>query len=273
MKVIYISDFFIDELHGGAELSDDVVIKYLISKRVEVKTVKSLIFNPTIHKADTFIISNFLLLSEENKYYFRTSNVNYIIIERDQKYVKGRNTVDYPGFIAPPSKVINKDFYTNAKKVFCLTSKQMEIMNAHLEIENIESLGCTQFSDGQLGYLSHRVDLDKVDKYAIVPGKRQDKAVALCEREGFEYDILYKSSWEKLIDRLCKYKGVVHFSHAFESCCRLLIESKAMGLKIITDNRNGCTYEDWFRKYKGHELIKFLSKKCDETLKRIYEEL
>ena len=270
MKIIYISDFFLEEFNGGAELSDNVVINFLENKRVDIKTVKSQNFDPTIHKADTFIISNFVGLSEENKHYLY--NKNYIIIERDQKYVRNRNTVDYPCFIAQKSEVVNKDFYKNAKKVFCLTSKQMEIMNAHLEINNIESLGCTQFSEGQLGYLSSWIGQDKIDRYAIIPGKRQDKAIALCEREGFEYDILYKSSWELLIDRLCKYKGIVFFSHAFESCCRLLIESKILELKIITDNRNGCTYEDWFSKYKGQDLLKFISNKTHETLKRIYEE-
>ena len=273
MTVIYISDFFLNEMNGGAELSDSVVIKYLEGRGVKVKTVKSQTFNPTVHKADTFIISNFVLLSEKNKRYFEENIDNYIIIERDQKYVKQRNTVEYPGFIAPKSQVVNREFYRSAKKVFCLTSKQMEIMNAHLEIKNIESLGCTQFSEGQLGYLSHRITYEKNEKYAIVEGKSQDKAIALCEREGFEYDVLYKSSWEKLIDRLCEYKGIVFFSHAFESCCRLLIESKILGLKIITDNRNGCTYEPWFRDHSKFELLTFVSTKTDETLNKIYSEL
>ena len=142
-NIIFIADFFLDDINGGAELSDNVIIEYLKNRDVKVKTVKSQTFNPTIHKANTFIISNFVLLSEENKRYFETGDINYIIIERDQKYVRQRNTVSYPGFIAPKSQVVNKKFYESAKKVFCLTSKQMEIMNAHLEIKNIESLGCT----------------------------------------------------------------------------------------------------------------------------------
>ena len=272
MTVIYISDFFVDEVYGGAELSDDVVIQYIKSRGVELKTVKSQTYDPTIHKADTFIVSNFALLKESSKEWI-AENENYIIIERDQKYVRNRNTAEYPGFIAPKSQVVNRDFYISAKKVFCLTGKQMEIMNLHLEIENIESLGCTQFSKQQLQFLSSRLAVEKNNKYAIVPGKRQDKAVAFCEREDIEYEVLQSSTWLKLMDRLCEYKGIVFFSHAFESCCRLLIESKVMGLKIITDNRNGCTYEEWFRKYRGKELLDFLTNKVDETLEKIYSEL
>ena len=40
MTVIYISDFFVDEVYGGAELSDDVVIQYIKSRGVELKKVK-----------------------------------------------------------------------------------------------------------------------------------------------------------------------------------------------------------------------------------------
>ena len=63
------------------------------------------------------------------------------------------------------------------------------------------------------------------------------------------------------------------FSHAFESCCRLVLEARMLGLKVKTDNRVGCTYEEWFGKYKGIELISFLETKVEETLERIYSEI
>ncbi len=48
-NIIYISDFFANEILGGAELSDKVLIDYLIQEGYNVKTVKSETFNPTIH--------------------------------------------------------------------------------------------------------------------------------------------------------------------------------------------------------------------------------
>ena len=45
-NIIYISDFFSDEVLGGAELSDKVLIDYLVEEGHNLKTVKSQKFDP-----------------------------------------------------------------------------------------------------------------------------------------------------------------------------------------------------------------------------------
>lgn len=265
------SDFFVEDFSGGAELSDNVLIEFLQNNDLEVKKIRCSQFN--IEKADAYIISNFVSLSEKNKRFFVESGVDYVIIERDQKYVRTRNTAEYPNFIAPKSEVVNRDFYAAAKTVFCLTSKQMEIMNKHLELDNLKSLGCTQFSKSQLSTLSENIDNKKNGKYAVVKGKRWDKARAICYQKGLEYDVLEKQEYSKFISNLSNYEGIVFFSHAFESCCRLLIEARILNLSILTDNRNGCTYEDWFKQHKGRDLLDFIENKTKETMMTIMEEL
>lgn len=272
-KITYVSDYFLEDILGGAELSDDVFIKFLEKNEFLVEKVRSsnFIFKPNTESI--YFISNFAALSSENKKLLSQGDRPYFIIERDQKYVRSRNTAEYKNFIAPKTEVINIEFYKNAEKVFCLTSKQMEIMNRHLELNNSESLGCTQFSESQLSVLSKNLDNKKNEKYAIVKGKRWDKAVALCEREGMEYDILEKQEYSKFIKNLSGYKGIVFFSHAFESCCRLLIEARILNLSIITDDRNGCTYEEWFRENKGKDLLEAVKQKTLETMTTMSENI
>lgn len=272
-NIIYISDFFIDNVLGGAELSDDVVINFLTKEGHNIKTVQSRIFDPTIHKADTFIISNFIFLSPENKNWFVNSDANYIIIERDQKYVDSRNTVMYPGFIAPPSRVVNKEFYSSANKVFCLTKHSAQILLSHIDLKNVESLGCTQFSQEQFDHIRNSYNKNKNGKWCIIPGKRSNKAIQLCETQKIDFDYLKNYQWKDLIKTMADYEGLVFFSHAVETCCRLVIEARMLGLKLKTDNRVGCTYEDWFGKYKGIELIDFLEEKVSNTLDTINSEL
>jgi len=276
-KIVYISDYFVDEVLGGAELSDDVVIEYLISEGYKIQKIKSRNFSPNAVNGDFFVISNFSLLSKENKQHFiEHVKENYIIIERDQKYVRSRNTANYKDYIAPQSEVVNREFYESAKKVFCLTSKQMEIMKKHVNLNNIESLGCTQFSKVQLSILENNIDNKKKNNeeiYAIVSGKRITQAIALCQNEGIKYNILNKMPYKDFIECLSKYDGIVFFSHAFESCCRLLIEARILNLKIITDDKNGCTYEPWFEEYKGEELLTFIKSKRLSTMVSIKEEI
>ena len=276
-KIIYISDFFVGEILGGAELSDNVVINYLTAEGYEVQKIKSRRFSPNFVDGEFFVISNFSLLSETNKQYFiKDLKGKYIIIERDQKYVRSRNTANYKDYVAPQSQVVNREFYENAKKVFCLTSKQMEIMKRHIDLKNVESLGCTQFSKEQLQILEDNIGNEKKSNqqiYAIVSGKRSGQAVALCQSEGLKYDVLNKMPYKDFIGCLSRYDGIVFFSHAFESCCRLLIEARILNLKIITDDKNGCTYEPWFNQYKGEELLRFIKTKTLSTMVSVKEEI
>lgn len=276
-KICYISDFFLDGPgpSGGAELSDDVLVRFLKKQGHQVSKEMSSRFSFSRYSKDFFfIISNFATLSQEARDCFSSSFSNkYIIIERDQKYVRTRNTANYPNYIAPKSEVVNQEFYANAKKVFCLTNKQMEIMSAHVDLNNLESLGCTQFSENQLSTLSENIGNKKNEKYAIVKGKMWKKSVALCEKQGIEYDILEKQEYSKFIRSLSEYKGIVFFSHAFESCCRLLIEARILNLSIITDDKNGCTYEEWFKNHKGRDLLEVVTHKTSETMMTISDEV
>lgn len=270
-KVIYISDYFLEDGQGGAELSDGVLINFLRENEIDIQKIRCVNFN--CQKADIYIVSNFASLSRQNKIFLIKNETDYIIIERDQKYVRSRNTAEYSNFIAPQSEVVHRDFYAGAKTVFCLTSKQMEIMNEHLGLDNLRSLGCTQFSKDQLKILSENINNEKNNKYAVVKGKRSDKAVAICDKKNIDFDILAGQSYENFIKTLSTYEGIVFFSHAFESCCRLLIEARVLNLKILTDNRNGCTYEPWFREYKGRDLLNFLEKKTMDTMKEVLGEI
>jgi len=268
MKTInYISDFFHEELQGGGEISDKVLIDYFINNGYDVNTIKSNQFNGKIIHGK-MLISNFANLSTANKN-FISNNCDYIIIERDQKYVKSRNTALYDNFVAPNSEVINVDFYKKAKKVFCLSNHSKELLKSHINLENVESLGCTQFSKSQFDHLRNSYKEAKNTKWCIISGKRSNKAIQFCELNGLDYDILPRMAWKDLIKKMSEYKGLIFFSHSVETCCRLVLEARMLGLSLRTDNRVGCTYESWFGKYKGIELINFLENKVSNSMEII----
>ena len=55
MKVGYISDFFVDEIYGGAEIVDDIIMKSL-SNVFEIHRIKS---SAQLLECDFYILSNF----------------------------------------------------------------------------------------------------------------------------------------------------------------------------------------------------------------------
>ena len=115
-KIIFIADFFVEEVAGGGELNNDELVNLLRERGHEVIKYKSRAIKPSLLNAfdanTKFIISNFIQLPEESKRIFET-NKNYVIYEHDHKYVKTRNPADYKDFIAPKEEIINYDFYKN----------------------------------------------------------------------------------------------------------------------------------------------------------------
>jgi len=266
-KVIFLADFFIDDVLGGAELSTEVTIDYLYSRGYEIHKVKCQDFTPDLLK-EKLVITNFATLSEYHKNLI-IENSKYVIIERDQKYVKTRNLTAYKNFIAPKSEIVNREFYRNALSVLCLTTKHTELTTKNLELENIYNLGCTQFSEEQLQMIESNITENKNNKYAVVNGKLDNFAVEYCKTNNIEYDHLPRMDYSDLMKILSNYTGIVFMSHHFESFCRLLIEAKILGLKIITDNRSGCTYEPWFKISQGKKMSNMIREKVKESIEII----
>tara|TARA_R110002074_G_scaffold398768_1_gene591040 strand:+ start:26 stop:901 length:876 start_codon:yes stop_codon:yes gene_type:complete len=270
-KVIFLADFFIDDVLGGAELSTEVTIDYLIARGYDIQKVRCSDFNQNLTK-EKLVITNFANLSEHHKNLI-TNNSNYIIIERDQKYVKNRNLTVYENFIAPKSEIVNREFYRMAQSVLCLTSKHTEITIENLDLENIHNLGSTQFSEEQLGMIESNITEQKNGKYAVVSGKLDTYAVEHCKNNNIEYDHIPRMGYSELMSTLSKYTGLVFMSHHFESFCRLLVEAKILGLKIVTDNRSGVTYEDWFKVNSGKQMSNLIRKNVKKSIDIVEEKI
>ena len=66
MEIIFISDFFVNEIRGGAEIVDDHLINLLSKKGLDIKKVKSSKVTESFIKQNfqkTFLISNFTMLN------------------------------------------------------------------------------------------------------------------------------------------------------------------------------------------------------------------
>ena len=121
-KIIFVADFFANQIKGGGELNDWELISLLRDNGSEVETwnsnqIRVDIVKKWISSGCKFIISNFVSLSSECRDLIAEYG-DYVICEHDHKYLESRNPMDYPDFKAPPDKIINREFYSNAKAVF-----------------------------------------------------------------------------------------------------------------------------------------------------------
>ena len=280
-RIVFISDFFVEEISGGAEICDQILIAELRQKGIKVCRFKSGEFTEKhFHLYEqcgfNFIISNFVALSESVKKLLTVYGDRYCIIEHDHKYLKTRNPSVFTNFKAPEQFVINKEFYKCAKQVFCQSVKHAQVLGNNLNISNVTNLGCSLWSKDQISLIRSSVS-DKNNKAYIINDGNKIKgtpaAVEFCQKKQIDFDLKDKMSYEDFIRTLGTYQSFVFFPQTLETFSRIVLEARMLGCKLVTNNLNGCTYEPWFKKLKGEELIDFVDKKRDEIVTTIENKL
>lgn len=268
IKIIFVCDFYKKDLNnvGGAENNDSVLISSLEKKGYDVEKKYCSEATPQYiedNKDKFFIIGNFVSLKEESKK--ALYDKNYIIYEHDHKYVITRDPSKFVNFIAPPSKIINKDFFKNANCVICLSNSQAKSVKENLNIENVESIGCSMWSKEKLDYISSISNNKKTKKYCVInsnnPTKGKREAMGYCTKNNIEYDLIASNNEKEFLQTLSSYQTLVFVPTVLESLCRLAVEAKMLNCKLITKPiLLGASSEDWWN-LSGEELIDAIRKK------------
>ena len=139
MDVIFIADYFADEIPGGGELNNDYLCNLLEEKGHSVYKIKSRLVSREIveqNESSCFIVANFVELPRDS--YEALKKCRYIIYEHDHKYAKSRNPGLYNNYVVPPNQLINLGFYRSAAAVFCQSGLHSRILHKNVYIDNIK---------------------------------------------------------------------------------------------------------------------------------------
>lgn len=281
-QLVYVSDFFVSDVAGGAEINDDVLLEKLNKQNIKIVKFRSNEITPNdihfyIKNNFIFLISNFINLSQENKKILQIYKNKYSIIEHDHKYLVTRNPACYDNFLAPQEHMINREFYENAKNVFCQSIKHYEIVKNNLKINNIHNLGCSLWNEQQINLLRENCNNVKNNKTIILNSSNLIKgftdALQYCIDNKINYDVLETTDYENYVTQISKYEKIVLFPKSFETFNRTLLEARMLNVKVITNNLNGCAYEGWFKENKGISLINFVENKTNEIINFIKDKI
>ena len=260
-EVIFISDFFINEVMGGAEFCNDALMK-LLSPDVKIASLKS--DRATVQLVENnldkfFIVANFFQLAENVK--AALAKTTYVILEHDHKYVRSNNPSLYKDFLAPERQIQNKAFYKNALAVLCQSKKHAGVVQRNLLINNIVNLGGNIWNEEQLATLENNLHAEKAIKYGILQSNNRNKgmpaAIAYCQRNGIDFKLIEPKPFPEFIRDISQVETLVFFPQWLETYSRFAIESRILGCKLITNSLIGATSEDYF-KLKGKELLDFI---------------
>ena len=262
VKCVFVCDFYKSDLDnkGGAENNDSVLISLLEKHGFEIEKKYSKEVSPVFIEANKdkkFIIGNFVQLSEESKSSF--ADKQYIIYEHDHKYLKTRDPSRFPNFLAPKDQVINRDFYKNSKCVICLSNSQANSVKTNLEISNVESIGCSLWSQEKLNFIFEIADTTKEKDFCVVNSKNVVKgtrmAIDFCRRGDYSFDLIESNNEKEFLKTLASYKTLVYIPTVLESLCRLVVEAKMLNCGVITKTQLlGAASQPWWG-LNGKELI------------------
>ena len=192
-SVVFIADFFVEQIVGGGELNNYELIQLLREKKISVTEHQSHTVSLDFLKSNQdsfFIISNFINLAEECRE-FLTNHASYIIYEHDHKYLATRNPADYAYFRAPSADLRNYFFYKNAQKIVSQSHFHKGIIEENLETDNVVTVAGNLWSLEALEHLRYMATQPKADKVSIldspIPHKNTAKTKVFCESKGLEH--------------------------------------------------------------------------------------
>jgi hypothetical protein len=268
-SVLFIADFFSDQLTGGAELNDAILIRHLEKTTRVVKVHSNQVTSQLLTNASIVIVSNFIGLSAPMKQ--ELLGCDYIIYEHDHKYLKTRDPSRYPHFDIPASEHINVALYRKAKAVVVLSAVCKEILEKNLHLTNVYSIGSSLWSDERLDHIESLLETPKSDKFAIInssnPVKGTAPAIQLCKDREINYELIgpYADPAD-LLTELAQYKALVFCPQVLETFSRISAEAKMLECKLLTSPKMlGFASEDIFG-LSGKELIDALRKRVEEAL-------
>jgi len=275
-KILYVSDFFLGDVIGGGELNDNELCSILESMSIEIKKIRSSklsVDQVRKHRDYKLIISNFVNLNKSVIDEI-TNSYTYVIYEHDHKYLKSRNPADYEDFIAPDTEIVNKEFYKNAKAVFCQSSFHKKIMYSNLKIDNIINLSGNLWSEGSLRVIETLSKKEKQNKYSILNSQTWHKNTRetsfYCEKKGFEYNLISSPDYNEFLSMLSNNDKFIFLPKTPETLSRIVVEARMMNIKTITNKNVGASYEDWY-KLRGEELINLIREKRTEIPSKVLE--
>lgn len=277
MNFTFISDFFVEDVNGGAEFCDAALLEEL-RKNHDVVQIRSHEVTTSFLKVTSnnkIIISNFINLQSDVKQFIQ-QNCDYILYEHDHKYLTTRDPSFFKDYKAPSNQIINQEFYNNAIAVVCQSQLHGDVVSKNLPFANVVVAHFSLWLDEQLKYLETMKQHDKKEedkRWFVLDSKISHKnthgSIDYCKKHNLAYH-LTSGDWNDIVSQFMVSKGLVFFPQTLETMSRIVVEARMLGCKVICSQNIGAVHEDWFN-LKGQELIDLHRQKKTEICQMVVD--
>jgi len=271
--VIFIADMFREEYAGGGELTTDALLQSAPYKTHCIKS--SDLTQQQIQQGaqKTWVFFNFRGM-DHNLIPFIVQNLHYFVVEYDYKFCQYRSLElhkretgnDCDCHQQQVGKIISA-FYTASEHTFYMSEKQKSIYTERFPfLTDGSSVLSSVFDVKDLEQISKlcnsRKEIGDNGKWAIVDGnswiKGIDESKQHLDDQGETYEVLGGLSYSDLLTKLSEFKGLVSEPLGHDTCPRLVIEAKLLGLELKLNENVQHSSEEWFDNEKDEIEIYIL---------------
>ena len=255
---IFVSDLFVDDYVGGAELTTDAIIKEVNVPVLNLRSNQVTSQVVDAYKDRYWIFGNFSAMSTEMILYCCKNLEKYSVIEYDYKYCKYRlpeKHIAAEGSCecesSPRGKMVSV-FYAKAENLWFMSMEQMmfymdkfkfldkttnHVLSSVFHsttLDFIETLDCENKNNTWL--------IQKSDSWV----KGTDQAIQYAEENGLEYELFSGLEYSEMLKKFSQYKGFIFLPRSFDTCPRTVIEAKLLGCELILNDNVQHKDEVWF---------------------------
>ncbi len=256
--IVFVSDMFVQDYVGGAELTSEALIKGSFLPVIKVYShmvTKNLMAQ---NKDKFWVFGNFGNL-KENCILYAIKNLKYSVLEYDYKFCIARSPekhIHHQGECncknERKGKIVSA-FYKKAQVMWFMSEKQKSIY-----INNFPFLDCPSvkvlssvFTDDTLDKIQNLDVSSKNNKWIILNSdswvKGRAESIRTAEEKGLEYELVWGLSHDDLLKKLAVSKGLLYTPPGGDTCPRLTIEAKLLGCDLILNDNVQHKNESWFQ--------------------------
>jgi hypothetical protein len=260
-KIIFVQDFFLSDLVGGAELSMDALHR---SAPVLFAVVRSSQLTQELmetHRNCHWVFGNFAHLNPALIQYFSVSKISYSVFEHDYKFCRWRSVERHLTEgqeechceSEPWGKLIER-FYLGAKQVWFCSQRHMqryfdrfpslkaancEVLSAVFGEEfftKIVPLIQSLSSRKKTGWLT-------LDSDSWIKGT--DDAKEWLEENGKSYSLIKGLTPDQVLEAMANSEGFVCLPRGADVSNRMVTEAKLLGCQVVSNENVQHVGEEW----------------------------
>ena len=257
---------------GGTNLTTLSILEDRKNEVFSLNTSSLSIIDIEENKDKIWIIGNIMnLVNNPNKNIIEKlfNTVKFVKIEFDYNFCPYRGEIPHKvlgnqecscphGLTGHPTLSRIYDLITkNSLFCFFMSERQRAVYINHLPNIDASKTGILSscFSKNSLDLFNKFKDKPKNDRWAILQGyggwhskaKGVEEAKNFCEVNNLKYDILPVQDYEKHIELLAGYKGIVFIPIIDDTCPRCIIEARLLNLEIISNINCQHVTEYWWK--------------------------